>query len=125
MSGKKDIFCAVIFVIYCLINFLTIIFNLSTKRHMSVEAYLENKQNIIKQFAVSATDTGSSSVQIALLTQRIVYLTEHMKANHKDMSARYALLVLVAKRNKFMKYLKKKNEGEYNRVVEMLGLRRK
>ena len=92
---------------------------------MSVEAYLENKQNVIKQFATNVTDTGSSSVQIALLTQRIMYLTEHMKTNHNDKSARYALLVLVAKRNKFMKYLKRTNESEYNRVVEMLGLRKK
>ena len=92
---------------------------------MSVEAYLENKQNVIKQFATNVTDTGSSSVQIALLTQRIMYLTEHMKTNHNDKSARYALLVLVAKRNKFMKYLKRTNEGEYNRVVEMSSLRKK
>ena len=92
---------------------------------MSVETFLENKQNIIKQFAINATDTGSSSVQIALLTQRIIYLTEHIKVNHNDKSARYALLILVAKRNKFMKYLKRTNENEYNKVIEMLGLRKK
>ena len=77
---------------------------------MSVEAYIENKQNVIKQFAINAVDTGSTSVQIALLTQRILYLTEHMKNNHNDKSARYALLVLVARRNKFMKYLKRTND---------------
>ena len=92
---------------------------------MSVEAYLENKQNIIKQFAINGVDTGSASVQIALLTQRILYLTEHIKDNHKDNSARYALLVLVAKRNKFMKYLKRTNNEEYLKVVEKLGLRAK
>lgn len=92
---------------------------------MSVETYLENKQNTIKQFAINAVDTGSSSVQIALLTQRIIYLTEHIKENHNDKSARYALLLLVAKRNKFMKYLKKTNVAEYDKVIEKLGLRRK
>lgn len=92
---------------------------------MSVEAYIENKQNVIKQFAINAVDTGSTSVQIALLTQRILYLTEHMKNNHNDKSARYALLVLVAKRNKFMKYLKRTNVEEYDKVVSQLGLRRK
>lgn len=92
---------------------------------MSVEAYLENKQNTIKQFAINAVDTGSSSVQIALLTQRINYLTEHVKENHKDKSARYALLLLVAKRNKLMKYLKKTDIAEYDKVIEKLGLRRK
>ena len=104
---------------------MTIIFMLKVIHYMSVETYLENKQNIIKQFAINAVDTGSASVQIALLTQRIIYLTNHIKANHNDKSARYALLILVAKRNKFMKYLKKKNEAEYSKVVEMLGLRKK
>ena len=92
---------------------------------LSVEKFLENKQNVIKQFAISVSDTGSSSVQIALLTQRILYLTEHVKENHNDKSAKYALLVLVAKRNKFMKYLKRTNEEEYNKVIEQLGIRRK
>ena len=92
---------------------------------MSVEKYLKNKQNTIKQFAINAVDTGSSSVQIALLTQRILYLTEHIKENHCDKSAKYALLLLVAKRNKFMKYLKRTNLEEYNKVLEKLGLRKK
>ena len=91
----------------------------------SVEEFVENKQRIIKQFAISAVDTGSASVQIALLTQRILYLTEHVKENHNDKSARYALLVLVAKRNKIMKYLKRKNEAEYDKVITALGLRKK
>ena len=92
---------------------------------LSVEKYLENKQNVIKQFAINVTDTGSASVQIALLTQRILYLTEHIKENHNDKSARYALLVLVARRNKFMKYLKRTNESEYEKVVGQLGIRKK
>lgn len=91
----------------------------------SVEEYLENKQMLIKQFGINAVDTGSTSVQIALLTQRILYLTEHTKNNHNDNSARYALLVLVAKRNKFLKYLKRTNVEEYEKVVSKLGLRRK
>lgn len=91
----------------------------------SVEEYLENKQKIIKQFGINATDTGSTSVQIALLTQRILYLTEHTKNNHNDKAARYALLLLVAKRNKYMKYLKRTDAEEYEKVVEKLGIRKK
>ncbi len=91
----------------------------------SVEEYLENKQKIIKQFGINATDTGSTSVQIALLTQRILYLTEHTKNNHNDKAARYALLLLVAKRNKYMKYLKRTDVEEYEKVVEKLGIRKK
>ncbi len=92
---------------------------------MSVETYLESKQRIIKQFGINAVDTGSSNVQIALLTERILYLTEHVKINHNDKVARYALLVLVAKRRKMMEYLKRKNEKEYNDVVKKLNIRRK
>ncbi len=91
----------------------------------SVEEFLKNKQKIIKQFGINAVDTGSSSVQIALLTQRILYLTSHTKKNHNDNAARYALLVLVAKRNKFMKYLKRTNSAEYDKVTSALGLRKK
>jgi len=91
----------------------------------SVREFLENKQRTIKQFAINAIDTGSSSVQIALLTQRILYLTEHTQKNKNDTSARYALLVLVAKRNKFMKYLKRKDMAEYDKVVSALKLRKK
>ena len=91
----------------------------------SFDEFLEKKQRIIKQFAINAVDTGSASVQIALLTQRILYLTSHVNNNHNDKAARYALLVLVAKRNKFMKYLKRTNEEEYNKVITALGLRKK
>ena len=91
----------------------------------SVEEYNSVKQNVIKQFAINAVDTGSANVQIALLTQRIAYLTEHVKENHNDNSARYALLVLVAKRNKLLKYLKRKSEGEYIRITDALSIRRK
>ena len=91
----------------------------------SVEDFLEKKQRIIKQFAKNAVDTGSTSVQIALLTQRISYLTSHVNNNHNDKAARYALLVLVAKRNKFIKYLKRTNEEEYNKIIITLGLRKK
>ena len=91
----------------------------------SVEEYNSVKQNVIKQFAINAVDTGSANVQIALLTQRILYLTEHTKNNHNDKAARYALLLLVAKRNKYMKYLKRTDAEEYEKVVEKLGIRKK
>lgn len=91
----------------------------------TLEEFLENKQRTIKQYATNPVDTGSTSVQIALLTQRISYLTEHVNINHNDKAARYALLVLVAKRNKFLKYLKRKNEEEYNKITSSLGIRKK
>ena len=92
---------------------------------MSVEAYLEQKPLIIKKFAVNPVDTGSCNVQIALLTSRISYLTEHVKQNHNDRDARYHLLLLIAKRNKLLKYLKSNKVEEYNKITEALGIRKK
>ena len=91
----------------------------------SVEEFNDLKQSVIKQFAINAVDTGSANVQIALLTQRIAYLTEHVKENRNDNSARYALLVLVEKRNKLLKYLKRKSESDYIKITEALSIRRK
>jgi len=70
------------------------------------------------------SDTGSADVQIALLTQRINHLTEHMSANKKDMSSRRGLLRMVARRRKLLDYLAKTKHDRYRKVLSTLGLRR-
>ncbi len=83
----------------------------------------EQKQEIIKRFGSHEGDTGSPSVQIALLTERIRYLTEHFKEHPKDFHSRRGLLKLVGRRRKLLKYLRKYNFEEYKRVVNELGLK--
>ena len=75
-------------------------------------------------YKISDTDTGSADYQIALLTQRIVGLTEHLKEHKKDTSSRRGLLRLVARRRKLLDYLNKNSEERYKKVVSGLGLRR-
>ena len=81
------------------------------------------KQEIISKFARNDKDTGSTEVQVALLTDRIVYLTEHLKTNKKDHSSRLGLLKLVGQRRRLMRYLRKKDFAKYNEVKEALGIR--
>lgn len=88
---------------------------------MSITA--EKKQELIKQFAIHENDTGSPEVQIAILTERIRNLTEHIKANKKDLHSRRGLIGLVNKRRKLLKYLKRESEERYRKIVEALGLR--
>ncbi len=83
----------------------------------------EKKQEIIKKFGSHESDTGSASVQIALLTERIKYLTEHFKEHPKDFHSRRGLLKLVGRRRKLLKYLKKYNFEEYRKVIKELGLK--
>ena len=83
----------------------------------------EQKQEIIKKFGSHEGDTGSASVQIALLTERIRYLTDHFKQHPKDFHSRRGLLKLVGRRRKLLKYLKKYNFEEYRKVVNELGLK--
>ena len=84
----------------------------------------ENKQDIITKFKLHPEDTGSPEVQIALLTQRIVYLTEHMKAHKKDHHSRRGLLTLVGRRRRLLNYVKNKDVQRYRSIIESLGLRR-
>jgi small subunit ribosomal protein S15 len=81
------------------------------------------KSEIIAKFGKSATDTGSSSVQIALLTARISELTEHLKIFKKDHASRLGLLKLVGQRKRLMRYLKRTNREEYQKVISELSLR--
>ena len=81
------------------------------------------KQEIISKFAKDEKDTGSPAVQIALLTERINYLTDHLKEHKKDHSSRLGLLKLVGQRKRLMRYLKRKDHDKYLEVITALNLR--
>lgn len=84
----------------------------------------ERKEEIIKQYGRTPEDTGSPEVQIALLTERIVELTEHLKNNKKDHHSRRGLLKMVGQRRGLLEYLKKTNIEGYRELIERLGLRK-
>ena len=84
----------------------------------------ENKGNVIKSYRIHASDTGSPEVQIALLSQRISYLTEHLKAHKKDHSSRRGLLKIVGKRRRLIDYLRTYNTDRYREVISKLGIRK-
>ncbi len=81
------------------------------------------KEALVKQFGRNDTDTGSSEVQIALLTARIVELTEHLKTHKKDHASRLGLLKLVGQRRRLMRYLKRTNRESYLKTIEALSIR--
>jgi len=81
------------------------------------------KQEIVKKFGQSETDTGSTSVQIALLSERIAELTEHLQTFKKDHASRLGLLKLVGQRRRLMRYLKRTKRDEYTQLIEALNLR--
>jgi len=82
-----------------------------------------NKADIIAKYARGENDTGSTEVQVALLTARITYLTEHLKTNKKDHSSRLGLLKLVGQRRRLMRYLKKVSLSRWNIIKEDMGIR--
>jgi small subunit ribosomal protein S15 len=84
----------------------------------------ERKKEIIDDFRLHPTDTGSPEVQIALLSDRISYLTEHFKLHKKDHHSRRGLLKLVGQRRQLLNYLKHTSVDRYNNVIQRLGLRR-
>lgn len=84
----------------------------------------EKKQEIIKAYGRTPNDTGSPEVQIALLTERITELTEHLKVNQKDHHSRRGLLKMVGQRRGLLAYLKKKDIEGYRNLIERLGLRK-
>jgi len=84
----------------------------------------EAKQAIIKEFAVHEGDTGSPEVQIAILTNRILYLTEHLKEHKKDHHSRRGLLKLVGQRRNMLDYLRRKDIERYRAILEKLNLRK-
>ena len=84
----------------------------------------EKKKEIIEKFKIHDTDTGSTEVQIALLTERISYLTEHFKKHAKDHHSRRGLLKLVGQRRSLLKYLQKKDIAKYRSLIQKLGIRK-
>jgi len=84
----------------------------------------EQKKEIIERFKLHSTDTGSPEVQIALLTARIQYLTEHFKVHKKDHASRRGLLKLVGQRRRLLDYLKRKDIMRYRKLIKELGLRK-
>ena len=84
----------------------------------------DRKQEIIGDFKVHPTDTGSPEVQIALLSERITYLTQHFKTHAKDHHSRRGLLMMVGQRRRLLDYLKKRDVTRYKAVIARLGLRK-
>lgn len=84
----------------------------------------ENKKEIVGKFGKHEKDTGSPEVQVALLTGRITYLTEHFKSHKKDHHSRRGLLKLVGQRKSLLNYLKKKDIERYRAVIKELGIRK-
>ena len=85
---------------------------------------VEKKKGIIESYRLHEKDTGSPEVQIALLSARIEYLTEHFKTNKKDHHSRRGLLKLVSQRRGLLDYMKKKDVERYRAVIQRLGLRK-
>ncbi|ABQ26095.1 30S ribosomal protein S15 [Geotalea uraniireducens] len=84
----------------------------------------DKKQEIISTYKLHDSDTGSPEVQIAILTERITYLTEHFKTHKKDHHSRRGLLKIVGQRRGLLDYLKKKDVERYRSIIEKLGIRR-
>ncbi len=84
----------------------------------------EAKKEIISKFKITENDTGSSEVQIALLSSRISYLTEHFKIHKKDHHSRRGLLKLVGQRKRLLNYLKNKDVERYRKIIKELGIRK-
>ncbi|MBL6432241.1 MAG: 30S ribosomal protein S15 [Alphaproteobacteria bacterium] len=89
---------------------------------MSITA--ERKAELIKEYAIKEGDTGSADVQVAVLTERIVNLTDHFKTHGKDNHSRRGLLKMVSTRRSLLDYLKKTDEPRYQALIKRLGLRR-
>jgi len=85
---------------------------------------VEKRQELIKKFAIHDKDTGSSEVQIALLTERVTELTEHMKVHPHDHHSRRGLLKMVSRRRRLLNYLKNNEFDRYKNIVTELGLRK-
>ena len=84
----------------------------------------ERKQHVINDFATATGDTGSPEVQVAILTERIGNLTEHLKLHKKDFASRRGLLMMVGQRRRLLDYLRRKEQGRYATLIERLGLRK-
>lgn len=84
----------------------------------------ERRSEVVEQYRVHETDTGSPEVQVALLTERIGYMTGHMKAFQKDFHSRRGLVAMVNRRNRLLKYLRREYPDRYRTLIDRLGLRK-
>ena len=84
----------------------------------------ERKKEVIAEYATKKNDTGSPEVQVAVLSERITNLTEHLKTHAKDFHSRRGLLMLVGRRRRLLDYLKRKEQSRYEALIGRLGLRR-
>jgi len=89
---------------------------------MSITA--ERKQDVIKEYATKEGDTGSPEVQVAIISERIVNLTDHLKSHKKDHHSRRGLLILVGQRRRLLDYLRRRDQSRYEALIKSLGLRR-
>lgn len=89
---------------------------------MSITA--ERKDALIKEYATKDGDTGSPEVQVAILSERIKNLTEHLKSHNKDFHSRRGLLMMVGQRRRLLDYVKNKNHTRYEDLIKRLGIRR-
>jgi small subunit ribosomal protein S15 len=91
---------------------------------LNATSFVTEKPTIVRDYRVHDSDTGSPEVQVALLTNRITYLTEHFKTNAKDHHSRRGLLKLVSRRRRLLDYLKGEDSERYYRLIERLGIRK-
>ena len=84
----------------------------------------QTKQTLIKEFQLHETDTGSPEVQIAILTNKITYLTEHLKQHPKDHHSRRGMLKMIGQRRSLLNYVKSKDVERYRKIINVLGIRR-
>ncbi len=89
---------------------------------MSITA--ERKNEVVREYALHEGDTGSPEVQVAILTERIKNLTEHLQTNKKDFHSRRGLLIMVGQRRRLLDYVKSREQSRYQTLIERLGLRR-
>jgi small subunit ribosomal protein S15 len=89
---------------------------------MAIKA--ERKKELISEYAIEKGDTGSPEVQIALLTEHIRNLTEHLKIHRKDFTSRRGLLMMVGQRSRLLRYLRRRDTNRYQAIIRSLGLRR-
>ena len=94
------------------------------RRDRSRRLLMRDSQTLVDEFGTHATDTGSPEVQVALLTERINHLTEHLKTHQKDHHSRRGLLMMVGRRRRLLDYLRSQNVERYRSVIARLGLRR-
>ncbi len=90
---------------------------------MSINLKSEQKQEIIKTYGKDAKDSGSTAVQVAMMSQKISELTEHLKSNKKDFATKRGLLMMVGKRKRLLAYLKSQSLEEYRDLIKKLGIR--